>query len=95
MPPRLKRHVTLRIGIRADSPGEYAEPQVNRPNCSDVTIYEVGKPLAVPVRWQAVRGRLVGVWSDDQDGTTLHVGRDVGCTTWTLLLSSAIIGEPL
>lgn len=37
----------------------YAEPQVNRPNCSDVTIYEVGKPLEVPVRWQAVRGRLV------------------------------------
>jgi hypothetical protein len=37
----------------------YAEPQVNRPNCRDVTIHEVGKPIAVPVRWQAVRGRLV------------------------------------
>lgn len=37
----------------------YPEPQVNRPNCSDVTIHEVGKPLAMPVRWQAVGGRLV------------------------------------
>ena len=37
----------------------YTEPQVNRPNCRDVTIHEVGKPSAKPVRWQAVRGRLV------------------------------------
>jgi hypothetical protein len=36
----------------------YSERQVNRPNCSDVFITEVGKPPVQPELWWATRGTL-------------------------------------
>jgi hypothetical protein len=37
----------------------YSEPEVNRPNCTDLFITEESKPLANPSVWEAVGGRLI------------------------------------
>ena len=37
----------------------YSRPQVNRPNCSDVIVRQIGGPPLVEMIWPAVRGRLV------------------------------------
>src|SRR6185503_6497869 len=37
----------------------YSRPQINRPNCSDVFIRQIGAPPLVVEVWPAVRGRLI------------------------------------
>ena len=37
----------------------YSRPQRNAPNCSDVILHEVGRPLETPARWRAIRGQLI------------------------------------
>ena len=37
----------------------YSQPEINRPNCSDVFVRQIGGPALVAVVWPAVRGRLV------------------------------------
>jgi hypothetical protein len=36
----------------------YKEPQINRPNCDDVRIFEVGKVPEKPQVWRPIRGTL-------------------------------------